>query len=255
MKGAREESKDEVVTAEDLDPKKLASIPFEIISTTSKGAPALSQDYLFKLIVIGNSGVGKSCLMHRVTTNEFSEDHEVTVGVEFGSLLIRMGELPDNQSVFKLQIWDTAGQESFQSITKIFYRGAHAVLLTYSVASLQSFQNLKHWCNEVRTQSEADAIVVLVGNQADREQEREVSYAQGERFRQENNIQFFIETSAKTDLNVKETFIMAAKMLYRKHLSKIKKAKENLVAKARGNKLRRERADKAKGKSGGSCGC
>lgn len=77
--------------------------------------------------------------MHRVTTNEFSEDHEVTVGVEFGSLLIRMGDPSDQQSVFKLQIWDTAGQESFQSITKIFYRGAHAVLLTYSVASMQSF--------------------------------------------------------------------------------------------------------------------
>ena len=132
----REETKDEVVSAEDLDPRKLEKIPYEIISTTSKGAPALSQDYLFKLIVIGNSGVGKSCLMHRVTTNEFSEDHEVTVGVEFGSLLMRMGEPPENQSVFKLQIWDTAGQESFQSITKIFYRGAHAVLLTYSVASL-----------------------------------------------------------------------------------------------------------------------
>jgi len=102
MKGMREETKDEVVSSEDLDPKKLAGIPYEIISTTSKGAPALSQDYLFKLIIIGNSGVGKSCLMHRVTTNEFSEDHEVTVGVEFGSLLIRMGEPPENQSVFKL---------------------------------------------------------------------------------------------------------------------------------------------------------
>ena len=103
------------------------------------------QDYLFKLIIIGNSGVGKSCLMHRVTSNEFLEDHEVTVGVEFGSLIIKMEE-----TVFKLQIWDTAGQESFQSITKIFYRGAHAVLLTYSIASLASFQKLVHWYNEIK---------------------------------------------------------------------------------------------------------
>jgi small GTP-binding protein len=122
------------------------------------------------MIIIGNSGVGKSCLMHRVTTNEFSEDHEVTVGVEFGSLLVKMEE-----TVLKLQIWDTAGQESFQSITKIFYRGAHAVLLTYSVASQLSFQNLQHWLSEVRAQSEADAIVVLVGNQKDRDSEREVT--------------------------------------------------------------------------------
>ena len=235
-----------------MDPVKLASIPYEILSTTNKGAPTLAQDYLFKLIIIGNSGVGKSCLMHRVTTNEFSEDHEVTVGVEFGSLLMRMGE-PDQQSVFKLQIWDTAGQESFQSITKIFYRGAHAVLLTYSVASLQSFQNLTHWFNEVRTQSEPDAIIILVGNQADRTEQREVSTEQGERFRKENNIQFFIETSAKTDFNVRETFVMAAKMLYRKHLNKIRKAKENLQAKRRGDKLKRERGGSANKKSGCSC--
>lgn len=149
---------------EELDPAKLSNIQYEIISSTSKSAPNISQDYLFKLIIIGNSGVGKSCLMHRVTTNEFSEDHEVTVGVEFGSLLLKMNQDGGDQSVFKLQIWDTAGQESFQSITKIFYRGAHAVLLTYSVASMQSFQNLQHWCNEVRTQSEPDAIVILVGN-------------------------------------------------------------------------------------------
>jgi len=154
------------VPNEELDPAKLSNIQYEIISSTSKSAPNIAQDYLFKLIIIGNSGVGKSCLMHRVTTNEFSEDHEVTVGVEFGSLLLKMldGGSGADQSVFKLQIWDTAGQESFQSITKIFYRGAHAVLLTYSVASMQSFQNLKHWCNEVRTQSEPDAIVILVGN-------------------------------------------------------------------------------------------
>ena len=142
---------------EDMSLESLELIPFEILA--NKEGPTKKQDYLFKMIIIGNSGVGKSCLMHRVTTNEFSEDHEVTVGVEFGSLLIKMDE-----TVLKLQIWDTAGQESFQSITKIFYRGAHAVLLTYSVASALSFSNLSHWLTEVRQQSEADAIVVLVGN-------------------------------------------------------------------------------------------
>ncbi len=186
--------------------------------------------------------------MHRVTTNEFVEDHEVTVGVEFGSLLLKMSD-GDHQSVFKLQIWDTAGQESFQSITKIFYRGAHAVLLTYSVASLASFTNLSHWLNEVRSQSEADAVIVLVGNQADRESEREVSTEVGERFAKENNIQYFIETSAKTDMNVRETFIMVSKMMYKKHQNKIKKAKENLLSKARGNKLLREKAQASKNAS------
>ena len=123
------------------------------------------------------------------------------------------------------------------------------------MASLASFTNLAHWCNEVRTQSEADAIIILVGNQADRESEREVTTEAGERFAKDNNIQYFIETSAKTDMNVRETFIMVAKMLYKKHQTKIKKAKENLLAKARGNKLRRQQVDANKSTAAGSCGC
>ena len=241
-----EEEKEEPFNNEDIDPAKLASIPFEIVP--NKGGPTMHQDYLFKLIIIGNSGVGKSCLMHRVTTNEFSEDHEVTVGVEFGSLLVKMED-----TVFKLQIWDTAGQESFQSITKIFYRGAHAVLLTYSIASQLSFQNLSHWFNEIKTQSEPDAIVILVGNQKDRTEEREVSYEQAERFRKENGIEYFIETSAKTSENVQEAFIMAAKMLYKKHLNRIKKSKANLQAKARGKVLKRNEKEQAKKSAGCKC--
>jgi Ras-related protein Rab-2A len=120
------------------DRENLEKIDFQILQ--NKEGPTKKQDYLFKLIIIGNSGVGKSCLMNRMTTNEFTEDHEVTVGVEFGSLLIMMQENQavrdaSSETVMKLQIWDTAGQESFQSITKIFYRGANAVLLTYSIAS------------------------------------------------------------------------------------------------------------------------
>ena len=214
-KGKEEQKREDVVTKEDLNPDKLNMIPFEILA--NKDGPTKKQDYLFKMIIIGNSGVGKSCLMHRVTTNEFSEDHEVTVGVEFGSLLVKMED-----TVLKLQIWDTAGQESFQSITKIFYRGAHAVLLTYSVASQLSFQNLTHWLSEVRGQSEADAVVILVGNQKDRDSEREVSKEQGEKFAKENNIDYFLETSAKTSEGVQQTFIMATKMLFKKHQSRIK---------------------------------
>ena len=105
----------------------------------------------------------------------------------------------------------------------------------------------------MRTQSEPDAVIILVGNQADRESEREVSTEQGLRFQKENNIQFCIETSAKTSMNVKETFVMAAKMLYRKHQSKIKKAKESLMAKRRGDKLRRDTSGKPKNSA--SCSC
>ena len=91
---------------ESLDQMVLDELPYQIVR--ENGSQAFHQDYLFKLIIIGNSGVGKSCLMHRITSNEFMDDHEVTVGVEFGSLLVKIEDI-----VFKLQIWDTAGQESF----------------------------------------------------------------------------------------------------------------------------------------------
>ena len=143
--------------------KPLDQISCEILPNRSgTGMPTLEFDHLFKLIVIGDSGVGKSCLMHRVTTNEFMEDHEVTVGVEFGTLLLKIED-----TKIKLQIWDTAGQENFQSITKIFYRGAHAVLLTYNITSLDSFSNMDYWHGEFKSQSEPDALVYLIGNKKD----------------------------------------------------------------------------------------
>lgn len=166
-------------------------------------------DHLFKLIVIGDSGVGKSCLMHRVTTNEFMEDHEVTVGVEFGTLLLKIED-----TKIKLQIWDTAGQENFQSITKIFYRGAHAVLLTYNITSLDSFSNMDYWHSEFKSQSEPDALAYLIGNKKDCEDQREVDLDKAEKFRDIKGIDMFNETSAKTGENVKDTFLSIAKMLF-----------------------------------------
>ena len=120
---------DRIVTKENREMReqliaKLGQMPYEILQSKSISY----QDFLFKLIIIGDSAVGKSCLLHRLTTNEFMEDHEVTVGVEFGTLLVKL-----ESQVFKLQIWDTAGQESFKSITKIFYRGAHCIFFAYDI--------------------------------------------------------------------------------------------------------------------------
>jgi Ras-related protein Rab-2A len=120
--------------------QEIRQMPHEIID------PKFSQsDFLFKLIIVGDSAVGKSCLMQRVTTNEFLEDHEVTVGVEFGTLIVKL-----ESQVFKLQIWDTAGQESFKSITKIFYRGAHCVCLCYDITRMDTFLNLETWIREAK---------------------------------------------------------------------------------------------------------
>ena len=113
-------------------------------------------DYLFKVILIGDSGVGKSCLVKRATENEFFAEHEVTIGVEFGTVLIKIkspeilydsdGTPIDDDIILKLQLWDTAGQENYHSMSRIFYRGANAALLTYSVASKASLDNIDtHW--------------------------------------------------------------------------------------------------------------
>ena len=124
--------------------KRLYKMPYEIVKPANQrdasAGDSNEHSSLFKVIIIGDSAVGKSCLMHRVTQNEFIMDHEVTVGVEFGSLMIRLEE-----QLFKLQIWDTAGQESFKSITKIFYKGAHCVLLAYDITRRSTFESLQIW--------------------------------------------------------------------------------------------------------------
>lgn len=130
------------------------------------------------------------------------------MGVEFGSLVIKL-----EQQSFKLQIWDTAGQEYYKSITKIFYRGANCVLLTYDITKRGTFEHLSQWHSEVMSQSEPGLIIILVGNKKDCESEREVSVEEAREFQKIYNIPFFLETSAKTGQNVETVFQMAAKIL------------------------------------------
>ena len=117
----------------------LKNQPFEIIMDKS----IATQDHLFKLI-IWDTGVGKSCLMRRVQDNEFKQEHQITIGVEFGSFVCSI-----EGRVCKFQIWDTAGQESFKSVTRIFYRGAHVVFLTYDITRDETFVNAIDWLKEV----------------------------------------------------------------------------------------------------------
>ena len=185
---------------------------YEILPNKS----AVPQDFLFKIIVIGDSAVGKSCLLHRLTTNEFIEDHEVTVGVEFGTLMVKL-----DAQVFKLQIWDTAGQESFKSITKIFYRGAHCIIFAFDITRMETFRNLKHWFEEVTAESEPDAVMMMVGNKRDMEAKREVTKQEAEEYRKAKGIHFYFEASAKSGDNVENLFITSAKTLYHHYRTKI----------------------------------
>ena len=125
--------------------------------------------------------------------NEFKIEHQVTIGVEFGSFACKIDD-----KVVKLQIWDTAGQESFRSITRIFYRGAHCVFLTYDITRDDTFVNVKEWLLEVKQHANSDILIYLIGNRCDLEEEREVTRDKAIEFCKQYNIDKFFETSAKT---------------------------------------------------------
>ena len=141
----------------------------------------------------------------------------MTVGVEFGSYMIKIED-----KVFRLQIWDTVGQESFRSITKIFYRGSHAVILGYSVAEKQTFDSLSEWLREIRMQCAPDVMICLAGNKADlSDQYKQVSREKALAFKAEHDLSYFCETSAKSGDNVERLFCDISKFLYLKHRESI----------------------------------
>mmetsp|Transcript_6317 Transcript_6317/g.10322 ORF Transcript_6317/g.10322 Transcript_6317/m.10322 type:complete len:211 (-) Transcript_6317:209-841(-) len=164
-----------------------------------------SFDYLFKYIIIGDSGVGKSCLLLAYTDGRFKDIHETTIGVEFGSKTIHI----DSQLV-KLQIWDTAGQETFHSITRSYYRGAIACILVYDVTRRSSFEHLKKWFDDAASFGGSELKFTLVGNKIDKESQRVVSTKEGIDFANEHDMEF-MEVSAKQVVNVTETFELTAR--------------------------------------------
>ena len=167
-----------------------------------------SFDLSFKLIVIGDSGVGKSCLTNNAIKNTFEDTYNATVGFEFFTFNIKL-----NNKIVKLQIWDTCGQELYRSLITNFYRNTSLAIMVYSINSKDSFENIEMWLRELRTHSSPDAKVFLIGNKVDLENEREVSKEQGETYSKDNKCDLFMETSAKTGLNAQNVFISAAKLL------------------------------------------
>uniref|UniRef100_A0A3Q4C0C1 Uncharacterized protein n=1 Tax=Mola mola TaxID=94237 RepID=A0A3Q4C0C1_MOLML len=162
--------------------------------------------YLFKYIIIGDT-VGKSCLLLQFTDKRFQPVHDLTI-VEFGARMITI----DGKQI-KLQIWDTAGQESFRSITRSYYRGAAGALLVYDITR-DTFNHLTTWLEDARQHSNSNMVIMLIGNK-DLESRREVKKEEGEAFAREHGL-IFMETSAKTASNVEEAFINTAKEIYEK---------------------------------------
>lgn len=157
-------------------------------------------DYLFKFIIVGNSCVGKTCLLMRFADDQFTESFVTTVGVDFS---IRTIDL--NDKVVKLQMWDCAGQERFRSIVGSYYRGAHGVILTYSTTDRSSFDSIKYWYTECKKNCNSNINFILVGTKSDLIKKREVSHEEGELLAKELEIQF-VETSARLDVQVTQAF-------------------------------------------------
>lgn len=169
-----------------------------------------SFEYVFKYIIIGDPSVGKSCILNQFLNGAFTDDYDITVGVEFGAKTIDIG----NKKV-KLQIWDTAGQDSFKSITRAYYRGAAAALICYDITCSESYENLYSWLEECKTNGNPEMTLLLIGNKIDLEDNREVSTEEGKSFAKENDMLFF-ETSAKTSEKVGELFKKSGLQIYKK---------------------------------------
>ena len=208
-------------------------------------------DLSFKMIVIGDAGVGKSCLTAKATKDMFEETYSVTVGFEFMVFNVKI-----NDTIVKLQIWDTSGQEIYRSLTSGFYRNASLAMMVYAIDNKESFNHIEYWLKEIKLHCNPDIKIFLIGNKADLEEERQVQFKTAKTFKEENEINYFSEASAKNGINAKEVFIEAAKLLFKEHL----KYKERNFKKIQNenNKVpipvKVTKNDKNSRKKGGCCG-
>ena len=187
--------------------RQIKAITSELIPVEEQ-EDGVHTDFVFKVIIIGDTrkygcyittmiGVGKSCILSRLMKNEFDSDHNVTIGVEFGNYMMRL----NGKHVVKLQIWDTAGQESYRNITRIFYKGADAVVMVYSITDSESYENLRSWKTEIENNADKQNVIsYLVGNMADLgdTDERQVTQDEGNDMMHELDCKHFLETSALT---------------------------------------------------------
>ncbi|CAM9659804.1 unnamed protein product [Ectocarpus sp. 6 AP-2014] len=162
-------------------------------------------DMQIKLLMIGDSGVGKTCLLLRYANDSFSQTFITTIGIDF-----KIKNIDLDSKRIKLQIWDTAGQERFRTITTSYFRGAQGILLVYDVTDKKSFNSIRNWVAQIQQHADVAVNKILIGNKCDMDEDREVSREEGAQLAAEYGIQFF-ETSAKNDINVEKGFITIAR--------------------------------------------
>ena len=189
----------------------------------------LEYDYLFKVLLIGDSGVGKSCLLLKFTDRVFSDHYISTIGVDF-----KIQTLQLDDKIIKLQLWDTAGQERFRTITTSYYRGAHGIIIVFDITDKESFANIKTWITEIDRFASDNVCKILIGNKSDLEKQREVSIEDAKELANKYKIDY-IEASAKDSTNVQQLFVELTRQIkeanVQKHINKIPEEKVNLIGK------------------------
>ena len=163
--------------------------------------------YLLKFVIIGDSGVGKSNILLRYIYNSFSEEFKTTVGVEFGAKNIEI-----DKKVYRIQIWDTAGQENFRSIARAYYKNSVCACVVYDISKHSSFEDIQVWIDDCTKQTAKSVLLFLIGNKNDLNDEREVSYEEGEAYAKAHKM-MFLEASAKTGNNINEIFERSVKQI------------------------------------------
>ena len=161
----------------------------------------MSDECVYKVLLLGDSTVGKTCFLMKYTDKTFQDIHMSTIGLDYR---LKAMKLKSGKKI-KLQIWDTAGQDRFRAITKNYYKGSHGIILIYDVTSIQTYENIKTWVSQIREEASSNVVIYIVGNKIDMEEERKVSKDEGKKLADELGFPF-VETSAKTGINVNETF-------------------------------------------------
>jgi len=171
---------------------------------------ANNYNYLFKYIIIGDPSVGKSNLLMKFAHNKFTDEYQTTIGVEFGAKNIQL-----NDQIYRIQIWDTAGQENFRSITRAYFKNCVCAMIVYDITCRKSFEHIQNWLQDVHDQSPKTVLTILIGNKIDLEDKRAISTDEGQEYATQNGL-IFMETSAKTGEGVEEIFKISAEEIEKK---------------------------------------
>ena len=205
-------------------------------------------DMMFKILLLGDSGVGKSSLLLRYTKNQFLTDMRSTIGVEFGLKFIKIDNLQ-----LKVQIWDTAGMERYRSITSTYYKGAKGAIIVYDICRKTSFENVDKWIDDFKSKADEDAVILLIGNKSDLNDKREVDTEEAS-IKAEKNKLAFMETSAKSNDNVHKAFLTLFQKILKIYKDKNSEEINNIVEYKRkntGNNFIKSKFGSITGLSGG----